>query len=468
MNAREKFPLPYDWPCRGIVPAEKQMLTTAFMVYNPHSFVLNDPGTGKTLAALWAADFLMSQYERYSVRAIILSPLSTLTQVWKKEIYTHFLGRRSSVVVHGTLKQRMKALETKADFYIMNFDGVKVPQVFNKILSMAKIKIGIVDESTAFKNNSSKRTKKAKILLHHRPYLWLMSGTPTPQDPLDAHGQAALCHATYVETKTAFKGRVKQQVAVHKFISTEDAYDKARQILQPAIRIPRRDFHDLPPSIPVPYKVPFSPEQQKVYNELKKEMKSVLAANNGEINAVHEGALRLKLLQVAAGAVYDKNKKVHVIDASPRIHRLREVINECPDKLLVFASFTSVLTMLHERFKKEVSCALVTGATSRKARDKIFADFQQEDEPKVIFADPGTMSHGLTLTRATVSCWYGPTDRNEVYTQANYRIDRPGKTKDTYTVQLGGCKVEWEIYDRLEKRQSMQGVMLKLMEASDE
>jgi SNF2 family DNA or RNA helicase len=139
-------------------------------------------------------------------------------------------------------------------------------------------------------------------------------------------------------------------------------------------------------------------------------------------------------------------------------------VEECPDKLLVFASFTSVLTMLNGYYKNKVPCELVTGGTSLKERNRIFTAFQEEEDPKIIFADPGCMSHGLTLTRATITCWWGPTDKTEIYTQANYRIDRPGKTKDTYIVQLGSCPVEWEIYERLSKRQNLQGVMLRLME----
>lgn len=460
-----KNAIPYSWPCRGITPAEKQMLTSVFMIYNPKSFVLNDPGTGKTLAALWAADFIMSQFPRYGVRGLIISPLSTLTRVWKKEIYTHLIGRRSCVIVHGTKQQRMKALNTKADFYVINPDGLKVVEVFNKLLSMDKIKIAIVDESTAFKNTSTKRTKRAKTLLHSKPFVWMMTGTPTPQGPEDAHGQAAVCHPGYKEAKTAYRNRVMTKITDFKYIAGAEAYDKAREILQPAIRLPRSAFHDLPPSIPVPYQIPFTDAQDKMYNQLKKEYKVILAEGGGKITAVHEGALRLKLLQIGCGAVYDEKKNVHFIDASHRIQKLREIIHECPDKLIVFAGFTSVLTMLYDKFKNEVASALITGQTPRRIRDKVFTDFQEADSPKVIFADPGTMSHGLTLTRGTITCWYGPTDSSEEYTQANYRIDRPGKIKDTYKVQLWSSPVEKEIFDRLEARENLQGAMLKIMES---
>lgn len=457
--------IPYSWPCRGIVPDEKQMLTTVFMIYNPQSFILNDPGTGKTLSALWASDFIMEQYPRYSVRTLIVSPLSTLSRVWKKEIHTHFMGKRTSVIVHGTKNQRLKALNTRADYYIMNPDGFKVPEVFNRLIMMDLIKLAIIDESTAFKDASIKRSKRARSVVHNYPYRWLMTGTPTPQGPQDAHGQARLAHHGYQEAKSSFRNRVLVQVSQFKRVATAESYEEARAILQPAIRLPRSAFHDIPPSIPVPYHVPFSDAQQKLYTELKKEYKAILDVHGGHITAVHEGALRLKLLQIACGCVYDSKKVAHIIDAKPRLDKVREIINECPNKLIIFASFTSVLTMLYDTFKKDVPSALIIGATPRKTRDKVFTDFQESDNPKVIFADPGTMSHGLTLTRGTITMWYGPTDSSEEYTQANYRIDRRGKTGDTYKVQLFGCPVEKEIFDRLEARENLQGVMLKLMES---
>ncbi len=460
--------LPYDWPCKGITPAEKQQLTTAFMVYNPRSFVLNDPGTGKTLATLWASDFIMSQFPRYKVRGLIISPLSTLNRVWKKELFTHFMGRRNAVIVHGTKAQRMKALNTRADFYIINPDGLKVADVYNKLLQMDAIKIAVVDESTAFKNVSSKRTKRARTLLAGKHFCWLLTGTPTPQGPEDAHGQAAVCHPGYTESKTAYRNRIATKVGEHKYVLKQEAYEEAKKILQPAIRLPRAAFHDLPPSIPVPFEVPFTAEQKKYYALLRKEAKIILDANGGQISAVHEGALRLKLLQISAGAVYDAKKNVHLIDAKYRVEKLREIIRGCTTKLLVFASFTSVLTVLFDTFKNEFPCALVNGATPRKVRDKIYTDFQETDNPKIIFADPGTMAHGLTLTRATITLWYGPTDRSEVYTQANYRIDRPGKTEDTYKIQLWSSPIEKEIFDRLDARENLQGVMMKWMEFGGE
>ena len=104
----DRYLIPYSWPCRGITPAQKQKLTSSFMIWNPHCFVLNDPGTGKTISTLWAADFLMSTKERYKIKALVLAPLSTLKEVWFNEICRHLFPNRSAAIVHGNTKKRLK------------------------------------------------------------------------------------------------------------------------------------------------------------------------------------------------------------------------------------------------------------------------------------------------------------------------------------------------------------------------
>ncbi len=48
----------YDWPGR-YKPMQHQIDTAAFLTMHRRAFVFSEPGTGKTLSALWAADYLM-------------------------------------------------------------------------------------------------------------------------------------------------------------------------------------------------------------------------------------------------------------------------------------------------------------------------------------------------------------------------------------------------------------------------
>jgi SNF2 family DNA or RNA helicase len=105
---------------------------------------------------------------------------------------------------------------------------------------------------------------------------------------------------------------------------------------------------------------------------------------------------------------------------------------------------------------------MINGATPQAKRNKVFSDFQKSQRPRIIIADPGTMAHGLTLTAATVTVWFSPTDKTEQYLQANKRTDRPGQLYPTTIINLAATSLEREIYRRLAANESLMGLTLLL------
>lgn len=454
----------YEYPAFNLKPFKAQKITTNFLVNHPHSFCFNDMGTGKTLAALWAADFLMRQFPKGQVQCLILAPLSTLNTVWRAEIKKHFFGRRTVAVVHGSSKRRVLLLKKDFDFYVINHDGPKLKHVEQILATKETIRIVIIDEASTFRNSTTDRSKVIYKILSHKPYVWAMTGTPTPNGPADAHGIAKLVKPDLEITKTEWKHHVMIPVSPHHWEPAPQGYNEARKLLRPAVRFSRAACVDLPPNMPpVRLEAPFTAHQQRLYEELKRNFRAEVAKGGGVIDAVHEGALRLKLLQIACGAVYDADRQAHRVDAGPRLAVLKEAIEAAPGKVLIFAPFTSALLVLYD-FLKPWSREIVSGKVSLGQRTKIFQSFQTSKSPHLIIADPGTMSHGLTLTSANTIIWWGPTDKSETYMQANARISRPGQTKTTFTVQISSCKEENRIYDKLQNNESLQGSMLSLME----
>ena len=107
--------------------------------------------------------------------------------------------------------------------------------------------------------------------------------------------------------------------------------------------------------------------------------------------------------------------------------------------------------------------AVVHGETSKTERDEIFRAFQQTQSPRVLVANAQTMSHGLTLTAATTIIWYAPVHSNEIYSQANARVRRPGQTRTTVIAHIAGTDIERKVYKRLQEKESMQGILLEMM-----
>jgi len=116
-----------------------------------------------------------------------------------------------------------------------------------------------------------------------------------------------------------------------------------------------------------------------------------------------------------------------------------------------------------EELSKTWETREVHGETPKAERDAIFQSFQHSEYPHIIVANPGTMSHGLTLTAATTIVWYAPVHSNDTYEQACARVRRPGQKRSTVIVHIAGSEVERRMYARLKTKQKLQGLLLDMM-----
>jgi SNF2 family DNA or RNA helicase len=163
--------------------------------------------------------------------------------------------------------------------------------------------------------------------------------------------------------------------------------------------------------------------------------------------------------------VYDSLHKTHLIDNKPRLAVLKEIIEEAPKKVLVFSPLTNMIVMIKAWLDKEgVSSCLINGETPMNERTELLRQFQADGGPRVLVAHPGPVARGLDLTSAATIVWFTPTDRTEDYIQANQRINGPTQNKHRHIIQLAATAVEREVYARLDKNESLQGAMLRLVE----
>jgi SNF2 family DNA or RNA helicase len=428
-------------------------------------------GTGKTQSVLWAADWLMRQ-SKEPFRVLIVCPLSVMQRVWADAIFKSFLGRRTVEILHGTEKERLEKLSLKADFSIINFHGVDTGVKTRKkfeiggfakaLMGRDDIKLVVIDEASAYKDGTTKRHRVAQHVIARRPYLWLLTGTPTPNAPTDAYGLAKLINNAFGKSFKSFRLETMQQVTDFKWVPRRDGYEKAGALLTPSIRFDIKDVWDAPELVTQQRQVDLTAEQDRLMKDLKRDLQMTLKAGQ-PITAANEVAARTKFLQISLGAIYDAGHQAHAVDARPRLAELEDVLEQAPGKWLVFAPFTAVVDNLHAHFKKKYNCAVVNGAVGQKERSQIFSAFQADsDDFRGIIADPGTMAHGLDLWMGRTAIWYGPTDKAELYAQANKRLHRPGQKFPVSIVQIVSNKLEIEIFRRLENNLSLQGTLLDM------
>lgn len=449
----------YNWPGR-YSPYDHQKETAAFLTVNRKGLVLNEIGTGKTQSALWAADYLMSL--GVVEKALIISPLSTLERVWGDAIYMNFTHRKVSVL-HGTADRRRRLLKQHSDFYVVNHDGF--PIIAKEAMGM--FDLVIVDEAAVLRNPTTKRFKSFRKWMELNPAtrLWLMTGTPTPNEPTDAWALAKLIDSPFcTKTYTNFRDQVMTKISMYKYIPRPDSAEIVKHILQPAVRYTRDECFDLPDTVTQTRQVDLTPDQAKHYKQMMKHLITETGGTDGTITAVNEAVKMMKLVQIACGVAYGEDGNDIELDCAPRVKAVEEVIEEAGAKVIVFVPLTGTLRMLERELARRWTVAVVNGAVSSTQRDEIFYNFQHTDNPRILIAHPATMAHGLTLTAASTVIWYGPIASNEQYQQANGRVERIGKRHVSNVVHIQSTLLEQKIFERLAGKQKMQGLLLDMIQ----
>jgi SNF2 family DNA or RNA helicase len=262
--------------------------------------------------------------------------------------------------------------------------------------------------------------------MSHNPdaRLWLMTGTPTPNEPTDAWALAKLVDSPFCTTTyTAFRDQVMTKIGQYKWLPRTTAIETVQHILQPSVRYTRDECFDLPDTIVQSRRIELTPDQRKHYDRMMRHLISEVQDGETAISAVNEAVKMQKLVQIACGVAYDDDGNNVELDCSPRVNLVSDIIEEAGQKVIIFVPLTGTLHMLERERGKKWPVAVVNGAVSAAERNEIFRSFQDEKEPHVLIAHPATMAHGLTLTSASTVIWYGPITSNEQYVQANGRVE---------------------------------------------
>lgn len=450
----------YDWPGR-FQPFAHQRETASFLTLNRKAFVFSEPGTGKTMSALWAADYLMKINEVR--RVLILCPLSIMTSAWMQDLNNSIIHRSAIVAHHSQAARRLEMVKGDYEFVITNYDGLNL--IADEIVKDGTFDLVIVDEANAYKNVSTKRFKSLQMILKPTTYLWMMTGTPAAQSPLDAYGLAKLVNPTGVpKFYTGWRDKVMYQATRFKWLPKPTAGDDVHDALQPAIRFTKEQCLDLPPVVTVTREVPLTAQQNKYYAMLKDRM--VMQAAGETITAVNAAAGVNKLLQISAGAAYTDNAEVVEFDCSPRLNVLLEVLEETTRKVLVFAPYRhSIDTITDFLQKHQIDCAQIHGDVTPAKRTLIFKQFQTTQSPRVLIIQPQAASHGVTLTAADTVVFWGPVMSVETYLQCCARTDRVGQNSDKVTiVHIEGSELEKRMFKRLASRVDDHALLVKLYE----
>jgi len=450
-------PITRDYNYPGLYqPFAHQRTTAEFLTINHRAFCFNEAGTGKTSSVIWAADYLMAQGA--IKRVLVICPLSIMYSAWQNDVMNTAM-HRSVAVAHGPAHKRKKIIEGGYEFVVINYDGV---QIVREDIEKGGFDLIVIDEANAYKSPSTTRWKTLAKMLRPETRLWMLTGTPASQSPVDAYGLAKLvCPQNVPKFSMAWRDKVMYQQSRFKWLPRTTAKDDVFKALQPAIRFAKDECLDLPDVMYQTRDIPLTAQVEKYYKALKEQM--LIEAAGAQVTAVNAAANLNKLLQISGGAVYTDTKEVIEFDISPRLNALMEVIEETDHKVLIFVPYRHTIEVVAKHLNKHgISNEVINGAVSATDRASIISRFQSMDEPRVLIIQPQSASHGVTLTKADTVVFWSPVMSVETYLQCIARMDRVGQVNKMTVVHLQGSDVERKMYKMLQGKVDLHSKLVDL------
>ena len=447
------------------IPHDYQKYAIEYIKNNPIAAVLLDMGLGKTVITLTAINDLLNDSFEVS-KILIIAPLRVAKTTWSDEIrkweHLHFL--RYSVAV-GTEKERLDALHTPADIYIINRENVQwlieksgVPFDFDMV---------VIDELSSFKNHQSKRFRS---LMNVRPKVRRvvgLTGTPTTNGLMDLWAQFRLLDMGQRLGKFIGKYRAAyfrpdkmngQIVFSYKPLPGAEnrIYEAISDI---TISMRATDHLKMPALISTQFPVQMNRSERLKYDALCKEL--VLTLPDGEITAANAAVLSGKLSQMANGAIYtDDGEAITLHDR--KLDALEDIIESMNGRpLLVAYWFKHDFERISERLH-----SLHIPFARLDTEDSI-RRWNSGNLP-VALIHPASAGHGLNLqSGGSAMVWFGLTWSLELYQQTVARLWRQGQTSGTVVVQhiVTENTVDERILAALQKKDFTQAALIEAVKA---
>lgn len=441
-------------------PHSYQEYAIKFIESHPISALFLDMGLGKTSITLSAINNLL--FDSFEIHKVLtICPLRVARNTWCDEIkkWDHLNNIKYSIVV-GTEKERISALNEKADIYIINRENVD--WLVNKSGYKFDFDMIVIDELSSFKNHQSKRFKSLMKIRPKVKRIVGLTGTPSSNGLMDLFAEfkvldlgERLGYFIGQYRNTYFKPDKTNGAIVYSYKPLPNAEDSIyEKISDITVSMKASEYLKMPELVISNYQVEMSEDEKKQYDEMKKNL--ICEIKDGEITVSNAGSLSNKLSQFANGAVYDDEQNIVEIH-SRKLDALEDIIESMNGKpLLVAYWYKHDLQRIKKRFNvREIK----TG--------KDIADWNN-GKISVALIHPASAGHGLNLQQGgSTIVWFGLTWSLELYQQTNGRLYRQGQ-KNTVVIQHIVTKgsIDEQILKALERKNKTQEDLIEAVKAN--
>lgn len=446
------------------IPHDYQRYCINRMISEDILGLLLDMGLGKTVITLTAVNDL--RYNRFQIcKVLVIAPKKVAEDTWTREAdkWEHLRLLRV-IPVLGTLKKRIKAINTPGDVYVVSRDNVQ--WLVDYYRNSWPFDTVIIDELSSFKNPQAKRFKALCLVRNHIKRIYGLTGTPAPNGLMDLWAQIFLLDqgqrletaiGKYRERYFEPDKRNRERVFTYapKFGAEELINNKLRDI---CISLSAKDYLELPERIDNVRYIKLDSKAQEKYDRMQEDM--LLEIDETTIDAGSAAVLSNKLLQLCNGAIYDEDRNVIEIHDN-KLEAFMEIVEAAGGKpILVFYNFQHDLS----RIKKALS---KTGLNVSELKSPTSITDWNEGKIDILLAHPASAAYGLNLQAGgNIIVWFGLNWSLELYQQANARLHRQGQKQAVIIHHLAIAEsMDEEVMAALENKRATQDDLLEALKA---
>lgn len=433
--------------------------------------LLMDQGTGKTKIILDTAAYLWS---RGLIRGLLVVAYPNgVHQNWvAEEIPAHLPDWCPRIAIAWNASKGEKILkplyETRVggDDYELRILAVNVEALSTKKgeemcrkFLMTFPCLFSIDESSSVRKPSAKRTKSIVRLGSYAPYRRIMTGTATPNGPLNLYSQFQFLNEDILGFNSFYSFRNRYAVMrplpgkfarngrnIEVVVGYQHTDELQEKIKPHSYRVMKADCLDLPPKIYGPrLMVEMTDEQKRIYKEFVDN--TVVEFQGRTISAALAINRMVRCHQVVCGFMPDEpgvedSMGVAIDTVNPRLTTLMDYLEtaiafdsdskrfETNTKAIIWATYRfsirEIMQALEDKYGKGAAIPY-SGKTPQTMRPDIVKTFQDVTSRCKFLVANRAAAFGLTLTAATESIYYCNSFDLEVRLQSEDRPHRIGQ-----------------------------------------
>lgn len=426
-------------------PYQQRMMND--MVSRPKLGLFADMGTGKTLTTLKAL-------EEMKGKTLIIAPIRVCETVWRQEAEKWGVKLTFSLL-RGHVRLREQALKSEVDIYLINPD--LIAWLFNTE-SLPHFDNLVIDESSLFKNPSTKRFKILKRNLKRFKRRYILTGTPSPNSLMDLWSQIGILDNGQ-RLGTAF-GRFKDTYFESDYMGFKwkirrGSKEKIEQLIADIIiRLDAKDYLDIPEMTETDVIVQLTPKEMKQYKQFARDM--VTNFGDKELTALSAVTLHGKLSQLANGMVYDKDGEIHFFHQQ-KLEALQELVEQIDNSVIIVYKYNHEKDAIIKLFPEAVLFS--QGDTNQHIKD------WNEGKIKQLLLHPASGGHGINLQEGgNHIIWFSPIPSLEQYLQTNKRVHRSGQINPVFIHRIiAENTIDEQTSETLRTKDTNQGYFLNSM-----